>query len=426
MRSNGTLVDDSATAFSRRATQGTRLTFCQLLLSQVPERLETLNKGLRTLHFYQIDYSPFDFDTIVGGTQDNGSWESGDGPGSGTNSGPNGALRLLGSASPPTSSRARPSVSARGVTTTMRTRQRGRWRQRLGEHEHRRRRPQRLRPRRPCFRLSGFQQGQTMVSYDPKNQLDMNWTSDTHFVFYGNEANAFIGTANDDTRSRTALVGSRARVPLGQPGPQPGHDEADAPQALQRLVRRRGRGQERHVRAAEGHLRRLDAARRSAARTRTSDCTAAVRNDEGRRLRQRRRAGLGRPDAVGGDAVRPRPRLEERRRPRGRGDVRPDRRRRYCGRGTPTGSCPRSTSTRRTRTTPGSRTAASTRRTRSTVTCSRSATCRVRRRSRCWTATSRVIASATSGHVHRGQRRWHGLRRHGLRLRGDQGQRRVA
>ena len=44
-------------------------------LSRVPERLETMNKGLRTLHFYEIAVSPHDPDIVIGGTQDNGSWE---------------------------------------------------------------------------------------------------------------------------------------------------------------------------------------------------------------------------------------------------------------------------------------------------------------------------------------------------------------
>ena len=64
----------------------------------------------------------------------------------------------------------------------------------------------------PCFRLSGWQQGQTMVTYDPKNQLDMNWTSDTHFVLYGTEANAFIGVANDDPTVAHRLWSAREHV----------------------------------------------------------------------------------------------------------------------------------------------------------------------------------------------------------------------
>ena len=57
----------------------TRLAFCQLVLSRVPERLEAINKGLRTLHFYQIEYNRNDPESMAGGTQDNGSWETIDG-----------------------------------------------------------------------------------------------------------------------------------------------------------------------------------------------------------------------------------------------------------------------------------------------------------------------------------------------------------
>ena len=53
-----------------------RLAFCQLVLSRVPERLDAINKGLRTLHFYEIEYNKNNPDAIAGGTQDNGSWET--------------------------------------------------------------------------------------------------------------------------------------------------------------------------------------------------------------------------------------------------------------------------------------------------------------------------------------------------------------
>ena len=53
-----------------------RLAFCQLVLSRVPERLDAINKGLRTLHFYEIEYNKSNPDAIAGGTQDNGSWET--------------------------------------------------------------------------------------------------------------------------------------------------------------------------------------------------------------------------------------------------------------------------------------------------------------------------------------------------------------
>ena len=76
-RSNGVFVDDSGDcAGPKLIVDPARLAFCQLLLSRVPERLDAINKGLRTLHFYQIEYSKHDPDRIAGGTQDNGSWET--------------------------------------------------------------------------------------------------------------------------------------------------------------------------------------------------------------------------------------------------------------------------------------------------------------------------------------------------------------
>ena len=57
-------------------TNPARLAFCQLVLSRIPERLQAINKGLRTLHFYQIEYNKSHPDSIAGSTQDNGSWET--------------------------------------------------------------------------------------------------------------------------------------------------------------------------------------------------------------------------------------------------------------------------------------------------------------------------------------------------------------
>ncbi len=215
VRSNGRFIDDSGDCVQPKGYQGAQLAFCQLMLGQVPERLQSLNKGLRTLHFYQLDYSPFDFETIVGGTQDNGSWERGDGPGSGTNSGPNGALPPAGVGIDTDEFPSARECIGRGgddddddngggggsggeqVWVNTNIADGGHNGFDIGD---------------PCFRLSGFQQGQTMVSYDPKNQLDMNWTSDTHFVFYGNELNAFIGVANDDTVHPHWLWSAREHV----------------------------------------------------------------------------------------------------------------------------------------------------------------------------------------------------------------------
>lgn len=199
-RSNGVFVDDSGDCTQPKGYVGTRLAFCQLLLSSVPQRIETMNRGLRTLHFYQIDVSPFDNETVIGGTQDNGSWERGDTAGSGTNDGPSGPLTA------PDASRfpSRNECLGRGrgdhdddddngnsggqqvwVNTNIAD----------GGHNN-------FDIGDPCFRQSSFQFGQMMVAYEPKNQLDMNWIGDTLLnpcpIGYGCEANAFIGTAIDD------------------------------------------------------------------------------------------------------------------------------------------------------------------------------------------------------------------------------------
>jgi hypothetical protein len=154
-RSNGTFVDDSGDCTQPKGYTGTRLTFCQMMLSSIPERLETLNEGLRTLHFYEINVSPHDPNLIVGGTQDNGSWErqSGD----------------------------------TWVNTNIAD----------GGHNN-------FDIADPSFRQSAFQQGQLMVSYEPRNQRDMNWIASSlvFFLPYGAEGVPFIGPAtNDPTRA---------------------------------------------------------------------------------------------------------------------------------------------------------------------------------------------------------------------------------
>ena len=35
-----------------------------------------MNNGLRTLQFQSLSVSPHDVDTLMGGTQDNGTWEN--------------------------------------------------------------------------------------------------------------------------------------------------------------------------------------------------------------------------------------------------------------------------------------------------------------------------------------------------------------
>ncbi|MDH4064273.1 MAG: exo-alpha-sialidase, partial [Acidobacteriota bacterium] len=152
IRSNGNFVDDSGDCSAIKGiTNAARLAFCQLVLSRIPERLEPINKGLRTLHFYQIGYNPANPDIIAGGTQDNGSWETvGGDTWLNTNiaDGGHNAYDALGG--------------------------------------------------NPNFRLTAWQQGQLEVSFTPQNQTDVTWISDTLFVFYGSENVPFIGNAITD------------------------------------------------------------------------------------------------------------------------------------------------------------------------------------------------------------------------------------
>jgi hypothetical protein len=153
VRSNGVFVDDSGDCVNPKAiNSATRLAFCQLVLSRIPERLEPINKGLATLHFYEIEYSKHNPDKIAGGTQDNGSWETlGDRKtwlNTNIADGGHNAYDALGG--------------------------------------------------NPDFRLTAWQQGQLEVSFTPQDQVDITWISDNLFVFYGNEGVPFIGNAITD------------------------------------------------------------------------------------------------------------------------------------------------------------------------------------------------------------------------------------
>ena len=78
MRSNGELVDRSewcdlpGRGGSSEATKAR----CRQMLSAIPERLESMNKGLSTLQFTKLSASPHNSNLLQGGTQDNGTWES--------------------------------------------------------------------------------------------------------------------------------------------------------------------------------------------------------------------------------------------------------------------------------------------------------------------------------------------------------------
>jgi len=59
-----------------RPLNSTELARCQQLLSRVPTRIESINKGLSTLQFQSLSYSPHNVNIVQGGTQDNGTWQS--------------------------------------------------------------------------------------------------------------------------------------------------------------------------------------------------------------------------------------------------------------------------------------------------------------------------------------------------------------
>ena len=84
VRSNGNFVDDSAdcAAFpagvvvpsANPATTAARIALCQAVTKRIPERIESINKGLNTLHFYQLAFNPNRPGELAAGAQDNGSW----------------------------------------------------------------------------------------------------------------------------------------------------------------------------------------------------------------------------------------------------------------------------------------------------------------------------------------------------------------
>ncbi len=57
-------------------SRGRVLAICQAVTSRIPERLQSINKGLNTLHFYQMTFNPNRPGELAGGAQDNGSWMS--------------------------------------------------------------------------------------------------------------------------------------------------------------------------------------------------------------------------------------------------------------------------------------------------------------------------------------------------------------
>jgi hypothetical protein len=157
-RSNGVFVDDSDECATnpRKMYVGTRLTFCQMVLSRVPQRLNAINKGLRTLHVYEMEYDRKDPERIALGTQDNGSWET---------------------------------LGDRETWVNVN----------VADGGHNAFDPA---GGDPEFALTAFQAGQLSVRYRPLDQVDVNWIADTLVVFpspYRFEGVPFIGNAITDT-----------------------------------------------------------------------------------------------------------------------------------------------------------------------------------------------------------------------------------
>jgi hypothetical protein len=157
-RSNGVFVNDSADCDKppKVYLNAARNAFCKQVLSRVPERLNAINVGLRTLAMYTLDYSRTNPDRLSAGTQDNGSWETFGGPTwleiNIADGGPN-------------------RFDATGAD--------------------------------PNWALTAFQSGQLEVRYNPMQQYDVNWIADTladpsSVPNYAAELSAFIVPAISD------------------------------------------------------------------------------------------------------------------------------------------------------------------------------------------------------------------------------------
>jgi Arc-like DNA binding domain len=72
----GPFVDDSGDCTAVHELTGSALARCLAVTSRIPARLEAVNDGLNTIHFYQLTYNPNRPGELAGGTQDNGSWMS--------------------------------------------------------------------------------------------------------------------------------------------------------------------------------------------------------------------------------------------------------------------------------------------------------------------------------------------------------------
>lgn len=74
VRTNGTYVDKTADCASRSLGK-LDLADCRRFLAAIPQRIDSLNDGLRTLQFQSLTPNPKSTaNDVIGGTQDNGTW----------------------------------------------------------------------------------------------------------------------------------------------------------------------------------------------------------------------------------------------------------------------------------------------------------------------------------------------------------------
>jgi len=158
-RSDGVFVNDSGDCLTppHSFVIASRVAFCTIVLSRVPQTLTAINRGLRTLATYTLDYDRKNFNRIAAGTQDNGSWET-------INDKENWLQINIADGGPNR-------FDATGADSQ--------------------------------FALTAFQGGQLMVRYDAQQQVDVNWISDTlsdpsNVPPYALEASAFIVPAISD------------------------------------------------------------------------------------------------------------------------------------------------------------------------------------------------------------------------------------
>ncbi|MDX6517546.1 MAG: hypothetical protein QOF50_392 [Gaiellaceae bacterium] len=158
-RSDGVFVNDSADCLTppHSFVVPSRVAFCSVVLSRVPQTLNAINRGLRTLAFYTLDYDRTNPGRIAAGAQDNGSWET------------------LGD----TDNWLQVNIADGGPNRFDAT----------GADQQ--------------FALTAFQSGQLEVRYNPMQQFDVNWIADTladpsSVPPYALEASAFIVPAVTD------------------------------------------------------------------------------------------------------------------------------------------------------------------------------------------------------------------------------------